>query len=370
MAVIIATPDPIQPLPEVVQVAQKAVEVKPLPEIPNIAPLPHDLNAPVLDGSLLWMRKWHLSVGTQKGDEAVDLSPLAFEFDIQQQQGTPTWRARITVYNVGEDLLQQMQKEFTFVSLSVGYQPPSTQYGLLFKGPIGYFKYGRLDATTTFAEIHSLSQDIPVNYTTINTWLKTGYTKKDVVKACIDAMNQGHDPVKEGQLTILGDEKSPRGRVLFGMARDILKDVAYTANAKVFIDTDNKLHMLREDEALNATDTVPVLTPGTGLIGSPTVTLGAGVEIRSLLNPNLTPGKQLKVDTKYITQFQAVDPTAAVMTNFDLRNSAKSMSGDGYYVVGAVRHWGHNRGDPWYSDVSTKPFNVSKMPPQGPPTTM
>jgi hypothetical protein len=38
--------------------------------------------------------------------------------------------------------------------------------------------------------------------------------------------------------------------------------------------------------------------------------------------------------------------------------------GDGIYSVWSVRHWGDNRGNPWYSDVTTYGVDPTKFAPQ------
>ena len=311
------------------------------------------------EGGYLWLRKWKLTVGPQGGDSAMDLSELAFEFHVQQQAASLTpWSAVITVYNAGDNILTGMQKELTHVVLEAGYR--SEQYGIIFAGPIAYYKHGRLNATDTFVEMHAIQNEQAVNGGIINSWIPQGYTKLDVVKACIDVM-QG---VTMGQITDLGDEKSPRGRVLHGKAQDILRDVAHTADAEVFLDSNGRLHLLGKDEALEMQDDiVPILNSSTGLIDVPTLTLGAGVDARCLLNPNIKPGGQVKIAKKDITSFDAsvaygtMDPTQG----FNMDMARQSLKDDGYYVVLNVEHSGQNRGNPWYSDIKTMPLDPSKV---------
>jgi hypothetical protein len=288
----------------------------------------------------------------------MDLSPLAFTFSIEQTQLMTPWIGRITVFNVGDDIISRMQKELTHVYLEAGYQPPSRQYGKLFAGEIAYYRRGR-QATETFVEIVAVQADQPLNAAVVNTWIPAGFKPVDVVTMCLMAM----PGITLGQVTDLGDGKSPRGRTLFGMASDILRDVAQSANANVYIDSNNQLHMLTESEYLQMrTETVPVLNSRSGLIGVPTQTLGAGVEARSLLNPAIIPGSQVKIDERAVMTATAVQPGRLPDTNVALQFSQMSLATDGFYVVGAVRHWGQNRGNPWYSDITTKPIDPTKQP--------
>jgi hypothetical protein len=331
-----------------------------IPDRPLTAavPLAPPVPAAETDGALLWLRKWSLSVGPPSGQQAIDLSDLAFSFSIEQTQLMTPWIGHITVFNVGDDIINRMQKELTHVFLAAGYQPPSRQSGQVFAGEIAYYRRGR-QATETFVEIVAVQADQPLNAAVVNTWIPVGYAKQDVVMACLAAM----PGITLGQITDLGDDKSPRGRTLFGMASDILRDVAQSANANVYIDTNNQLHMLSESEYLQmSTETVPVLNSQTGLIGVPTQTLGAGVEARSLLNPAIIPGGQVKIAQRDVMTYTGVEPGRLPDTNMALTFSNMALAADGFYVVGAVRHWGENRGNPWYSDITTKPVDPTKQP--------
>jgi hypothetical protein len=308
-------------------------------------------------GSMLWLRDWKLSIGTAAGGTALDLSQLAFSFSVEQGQYLTPWPAKITVHNLGDDVISRMEHELTFLSLDAGYKN-STQYGKVFGGPIAYYRYGRRNATDTFVDITAVQNDQPLSAAFINTWLPAGHTKEDIVKALADAAK-----VDVGQINeTLKDVQSPRGRALYGMVSAILRDLAATVNGRVFIDSNQKLHVLAEGESLKfQNDTVPILNSKTGLIDIPAQELGGGISIRSLLNPSIIPGGQIKVNQKDITQFKDVNTEQFVDTNWALSASAHSIKADGYYLVTRVRHWGENRGNPWYSDITSEPYDPSKL---------
>lgn len=356
-----------QPTPVSAAAAQRTTQAAPAnADTTPATPDKPRVEQPEKDGAQLWLRTWNLTVGNNVGDKSVDLSGLAFEFIVEKKLNTTPYTAVITIYNIDNDTVQRMAKELTIVHLDAGYRPPSTQYGTLFHGPIVYYKYGRKDATDTYVEIHALQQDVETNRSKINAALPAGHTHTDVVKACIATMEGGK--VKLGQYPPEMDQaQATRGRVLHGMTRDQLRDIARTYNASIFLDDAFLLHILKEGEAIKeGHESLPVLSSKSGLIGVPTQVLGAGVEIRSLLNSKLNPGHQLKVANKDINKLvdtSKENPSAgsgsAVDTSFSSSTTAP-VANDGYYVVGAVRHWGHNRSNPWYSDVTTKPIDPSK----------
>jgi hypothetical protein len=315
---------------------------------------------PEHDGALLWLRQWHLTVGNQTGDKAMDLSELAFRFDVQQAQNLTPPIAVITIYNPPDEIVHDMAKELTFIYLEAGYRTPSKQYGKLFAGEIVYFKYGRQGATDTFVEIHAAQNDQLLTAKYVNTWVPAGATKEDILKTVAQS---AYIPL--GQITEMGPEKTPRGRALYGMVTDALRDMAATADARCFIDRDGVLHVLGKGESLAMeTTTVPILNQKTGLIDIPVQTMGGGVDITCLLNPSLIPGGQVKVDQKDITRFQGVKTDAFIQTDFALRNSEQSLRTDGYYLISTTQHTGETRGNTWYTRITTEPIDPSRIAPK------
>ena len=207
------------------------------------------------------------------GDTALDLSNLAFSFNVEETSlNAAAYTATFTIYNLAPDMVQRFEKELTVVYFEAGYRKPAHQYGKLFTGPITYFRHGRQSATDTFVEIHAMSQaEQPFNRAVVNTTLPAGHTQKDVLNALMVVL--APYGINLGQVTDLGSAQSPRGRVCYGNVSDVLRDLAQTSNANAFTDRDSKLHVLKEDEALDMhSDAIPVLNSKTGMIGIPTVT--------------------------------------------------------------------------------------------------
>lgn len=319
------------------------------------------------DGSLLWLRMWKLTVGTQGGGQAVDLSDLAFEFAVEMPS-TGLTRATITIFNADPDtLVAALQKEYTVVRLEAGYTPPSQQYGLLFQGEIAYFRYGRRDALDSFIEIVALTGDPVHTLAVANTTLPAGHTKRDEINALVEALKPYG--ITLGQVTELGNEALPRARTLFGPAPAVLRDLAQSAGAYWHVDSLNRLHILKPGEALESQGSggVPVLNTSTGMVDVPVVTIDGGVDVKCLLNPSIRPYGRIQVDQKkLITQYGlANDNTGTGATGMlgpqggDIVQAAKlGIHGDGYYVVWSVTHTGQNRGNPWYSHIVTQPLKA------------
>lgn len=317
----------------------------------------------VTSAGRLWMRKWSLIIGPNTGatNQSLDLSALGFSFDVSKTQLPTSWIARVTIYNINATILGLLQTKLTNIQLMAGYQPPSQQYGLIFAGQIAWFRYGRQNATDTFVELHCIGADEAKTQAVVNTALPAGHTAKDCVSACVDAMKPYG--VTEGYITDLGNATSPRGRTLFGMARDILRDIAHSAHANYHIDDAQKLHILKEDEAFHTDDTtVPVLTSKSGMVDVPVVNPNGGVTVRSLLNYAIKPGGRVKIDQSVITRDFASPSGAIAKLPTDARRlqiESMGWQNEGVYVVGGIRHFGETRGTPWFTNIISKPQDTT-----------
>jgi hypothetical protein len=323
-------------------------------------------------GGALWIRKWKLSLGPKssipadgKADvnaplTAVDLSDLDFIFNVQSStQPHPPSTAYIRIYNLTPKVLVQL-KELVSVWLEAGYREPATQYGRIFSGQIVYYRYGQdTNAVDTFVDIHAFQDELPTDWAIINTVLPAGHTKRDVLQAVADAMG-----VKLGQVADLGDEQSPRARTLYGMARDVLRDIKETAGAQTFLGKDGKLNVLGKGEPLTMQNViVPVLNSKTGLVGMPSVTIGKGVDIKSLLNPAIIPGGQVRINQADVAQIVPVDTSRFQKLGFDVETHKLNIQADGYYRVVTVNHSGESRGNNWFTNAITESFDPMEQPP-------
>ena len=253
-----------------------------------------------------------------------------------------------------------MSKELTNVRLDAGYQSPSNQYGKVFAGQIAYFKAGKQDAVDTFVEIWAFTNDTGINAAVVNTWLPAGSKTEDAINALVAAMQPFG--ITLGQLPPdLDPSKKPRGRLMMGMARDYLRDIERTEHGKFLTDQDGKLHFLRDKEALKmGNELVPILNKDSGLIGVPTTTLDGAAEVECLLNPRIQPGTRIRIDNRDLAQFHKSNPDQLIDDAYRLLMTDFNFSADGLYTVGHVRHQGQNRGNPWFTQITTQ--KVDQMP--------
>lgn len=271
---------------------------------------------------------------------ALDLSRLRFRFTIRQAVVESPNNAVIRVYNPAPATVQRAREEFSRVVVQAGYESAAA---VLFDGTIVQARQGRENQTDTFLEIVAAEGDRAYCFSVVSKTLAPGYRLSDVHHALVGAM--GEHGVTEGHTDDLGGPIYPRGRVLFGMAREYMRDLAQTVEADWWIDG-SRVHLVKATGYLP--DEVAVINSNTGLIGAPEQTPD-GIVFRCLLNPRLKAGVRVKLDNTSIQEARRPVEISAQPGY----NMLPSQDKDGIYRVLAVDHVGDTRGNDWYSEVVT-----------------
>lgn len=283
-------------------------------------------------------RKVSLIVGN---DDALDLSDLRFTFRIQRGDIETPNSARIRVYNVSPTTSQRIQKEFTRVVLQAGYEG---NYGIIFDGTIIQVRRGRESQTDTYLDITAADGDSAYNFAVVNTTLAAGSTLTDQVNAACTAMNPYG--VTQGYMPQLPTNSLPRGKVMYGMARDIMRGVSRTAQT-VWSIQDGKAVMVPETSYMPGA--VPEITSATGMVGLPEQTAN-GIKVKMLLNPSVKICSLLHINNASVQQYERGLRVGQQQTNEKTALENK-LDSDGYYYVMLAEHWGDTRGNDWYTEV-------------------
>jgi hypothetical protein len=159
--------------------------------------------------------------------------------------------------------------------------------------------------------------------------------------------------VGTGYIGPLPPLKLPRGKVMYGNARDYIKAVADTNNLSWSIQDENVV-ILPESTYL-PTQAV-VLTTKTGLIGTPQQTV-EGIMAKCLLNPKLRCHSRVQIDNKSVAQFK-IDFTQPGSP----ANTPSALNYDGYYYALVAEHSGDTRGTEWYTNLRMLTIDVSSNP--------
>lgn len=280
----------------------------------------------------------------------LDLSQLRIKFTVKRSDTMTPNVADIRVYNLEEETALRIRKEFTRVILQAGYEG---NYGVIFQGNIKQVILGRESATSTFIDIVAGDGDRAYNFAIVNQTLAKGATQSDQVTAAVTAMTP--KGVTAGHLGEMSANQLPRGKAMYGNARNYLRDVAQSSASSWSIQ-DEKVTFVKKRAYLPGERVV--LTSKTGMVGTPQQT-NEGVNVKCLINPSIKIGGRVQIDNASIARFKI---------NLSVPNSAANipapLTADGVYYVLVVEHVGDTRGIEWYSnlvclniDVTTNPVN-------------
>ncbi|TDV39523.1 hypothetical protein C7405_101642 [Paraburkholderia caballeronis] len=299
-----------------------------------------------------WIRKASLVIG-QSGGLAIGLSDLRFVFHVQRGDLQTPNSARIRIYNVSPDTAQQIEKEYTRVVLQAGYEG---NYGVIFDGTVIQVRRGRETPTDTYLDITAADGDMAYNFAVVNTTLAAGSTVRDHLNACVGAM--GKYGVTQGYVPDnLPNNPLPRGKVMFGMARDFLTK---------FEKSTDTLWSIQDGQVQIAPMTsyvpgdIPVINAATGMIGMPEQTQN-GISVKMLLNPMIKIGRLIQLDNSSIQRYEYSLNLNSQPDNFAAAQQNK-INGDGFYLVMTNGHTGDTRGNEWYTDVVCLAVDASGSP--------
>lgn len=143
-----------------------------------------------------------------------------------------------------------------------------------------------------------------------------------------------------GYVPDLGRQALPRGKVIYGMARQYMRDEARDTDTDWSIQ-DGKVQMVPRKGYLPGE--AVLLTHETGLVGTPEQTQN-GLTVRALLNPLLRIGGRIKLDNASVKRMQTPLKAAA-------GQGAARLDDDGIYRIIKVEFKGDTRGNDWYADM-------------------
>lgn len=286
------------------------------------------------------------------GEKGLDLSEMRIRFHTTQMDVDAPPTAVIRVFNLKDDTAHKVQNEFQSVSLQAGYD--GGNYGVIFQGSIARVRRGREDATTTFVDVMASDLDEVYNFAVVSKTLAAGATPQMQGRAIGEAVAAYGGKFDASNL--LGGTL-PRGKVLFGLSRDRLSDLAETTNTTWSIQ--NGVVRFTSLTGYLAGE-VTVLTSRTGLVGVPEATID-GVEAICLLNPNIKIGSRVQINNASINQTKVNQNVPGFPRYSDISFFADTTM-DGFYRVLVVEHEGDTRGNEWYSRLTCLSLDRSAAP--------
>jgi hypothetical protein len=292
---------------------------------------------------------------------------LRVRFEIGKTSAITPNIAKIMVTNLRADrgtALLQLAETHGVVTLDAGYQ---SGHGVIFKGNAVQGIAGRENPTDTLLTLYASDGDQAHNHAVVNTTHPPGSTPQQHVDTAMQAMS-GYGVTKGFVGIDLSQPVYSRAVVLYGMARDVLANVAKSKNATVSYQ-DMQMTMVAKGQS--APGSAVELNASTGLVGMPTQT-SDGIFARCLINPQIKVHGQVHIDESLVQQGAwGFDQTG---TNQMARGNIAGIAADGIYTVCKINLSGDSRGNPWYMDIGmlasaaikgvgvAKPVNSSLWP--------
>lgn len=285
---------------------------------------------------------------SNRARSGIDLSELRIKFAVKRSDTMTPNVADIRVYNLEAQTAALIKKEFTTVTLQAGYEG---NFGVIFQGNIKQVILGRENATDTFIDIIAGDGDRAYNFAIVNATLAAGSSQTDQAARAMTSMKE--KGVGEGYMGTLPPSKLPRGKVMYGNARQYLRDIAESSGFQWSIQ-DEKINFVKQTAYLPGERVV--LTSDTGLIGTPQQT-NEGVNMKCLLNPKLKIAGRVEINNASIERYKI---------NLSVPNSPANipapLTADGVYYILVVEHLGDTRGTDWYSNLVTLNVDVTSNP--------
>lgn len=312
-----------------------------LPEI-NVQVVPGS----AAKGDVLYGRKYQVIVSDLAGDTALDVSELHVQFSITQTILTQPPYSTVTIYNLSPETENAIIQEGYRCIVSAGYT--GSQYGQIADlnviQPVRYKQNG----TDYVLQLVGMPSDLFYAYGFANFSLLRGQNSRQVIE---HVASRASIPTEIGILSSsLSTKGLSRGKVVFGMAADILRQIAKSEGMAYYM-ADGKINFLHPTDS-PTTEAID-LTPATGLLGVPTQQ-GYSVTAKMLLNPRISIGSMVHIDNSLVRNQQ-----------YAVGQPIYQLDHDGLYRVTQFTHAGDSRGDEWsttieaVSQIGTAPNMIS-----------
>ncbi len=267
----------------------------------------------------LFKRAWRVSIGT------LGVSDLDCSFKVTRTLRSNPNACELTIYNLTSEHRGQItQTKQQYVQLEAGYQEGTSR---IFAGDVRKCEHAR-DGQDWVTKIHAGDGERAMQTARISRSFGPDTSVESVVRAVAEALGVGLGNSLEafrGAFIPRVGLAFPSGVVLDGNAGREMTTLVRSCGLEWSIQ-EGVLQVLPRETATS----VPaiLLTPATGLIGTPTVGKDKMVKARTLIQPGLTPGHRIKIED--------------------------TEGPKGLYRIETTEYSGETRGKDWYADLSCK----------------
>lgn len=302
----------------------------------------------------LWMRKWKILVTDKQDKEALNVSDLRVVFNIRRAREAAAF-ATVEIYNLTADTEKKIIEEGDRIIIEAGYEGYLTtdaegniteqkdkdgntqekQYGKIFDGEVIWPSRRKENNTDYVLALVCVDGKNVMKQNFVKKTLTKGLNQRQVLAAVCD---KSETKIPTNTITQgLSGQKLPRGKVIFGEPRDAISDIARGNGASYWIE-DGQLNMTKLSDP--AKDEAIVVSPTTGLVGTPTQTQ-YGANFKVLLNPAIKMEGLVQIKAE-INEAQSSPGS-----------QQSQLDPDGIYQVIEVTHHGDTCGNDWYTDCKT-----------------
>jgi len=244
-------------------------------------------------------------------------APVHLEAEVQLTAGSRPDTATARLWGLSPTSLQWLEQSGLVMEILSG----ETVAGTLFRGEV--ITRGvrtRIEGAEQVTEIRAADGHRIYRDATSTRSYSAGTTREQVLT---DLMADAG--LKRGYIAPLTPRVYPAGTAWCGRVREILDEILAPDGASWLI-RDGALHVLAQGQV--APGNAPLITPYSGLIGSPERT-DKGVRIKALLLPSLRPGGAVQVESRMVA---------------------------GQYRVTKITHRIGSRGMPWETEIVGVPL--------------
>lgn len=283
--------------------------------------------------TVLFDRRCRVLIGRQPADsfdlktpDAMVIENLRCTFKVERDLKPGPNKLEVVVFNLSQQSRAELVGKGFRIVLQAGYEGSVSQ---IFSGDVRTFSHEH-QGPDWVTKMQAGDGERAFAFARVNQSWKPGINLKDVAIATVKALQT--DPgnaIEKISQKLTGQFAS--GYVQFSQASTELTRLLQPAGLEWSIQ-DGRVEILEPRETLAAT--VPVISPTTGLIGTPA--LGAPdakgaptkLKVKSLLVPLLRPGQKFKLESDAL---------------------------NGFYKASKVVHAGDTRGGDWYTDIEALP---------------
>jgi hypothetical protein len=253
-------------------------------------------------GTELYGRVCKLVVAPSGGGEGLSVEDLRITFRVEKTSSSEPNKATIQVYNLNQWSRQRVEEKNQALVLTAGYEDVNAR---IFVGVVKRVEHRRAPPDIV-TEMECADGGVDLETAEFRRSYKAGTSRLRVVKDIITAMpNTDTGPLTASELS----GSIPGRLALSGGCRHVLNRLAKSWGFEWSIQ-DEAIQVLTEATGtVNPQALAVVLSPETGLIGSPTKT-DRGAKFKSLLMPTINPGSFVSLDSAFVKGYYKAESTS------------------------------------------------------------